>query len=209
VNWEEITTYAKLSHDNFIVGVVNGAQLHEARSRQLPFYHQAHLHSFQELNDLRQAGISEAYIGSPLFFQLDRVKKNFPTIKIRAIANVAWPEGTMSYSNGVCGTWIRPEDVTQYEPYIDTIEFIADQKAEQALYRIYAVQHRWPGELNYLVRDLDHPASNRMIPPECAKARLNCSHRCVESNNCHICQRYFDLANPDRLRNYLEAMKHT
>ena len=209
IDWKELVTNSKLAHDNFIVGVATSEQLYTARNHGLHFYHRAPLHSFQELRDLVTAGVSEVILGSPLFFQLEKVHQAFPDIGVRALVNVALPEGSLSYNNGICGTWIRPEDVDLYSKYITVMEFAGDQSAEQALYRIYAIQRRWPGELNYLVKDLDHGAVNRMIPPECAKARINCGQKCMENGICHLCQRFFDLANPDRLRKYLEDMQNT
>lgn len=205
INWDEIVTCYELSRHNFVIGIINGSQMREAKNREIPFYHRAMLHSFHELRDLSEAGASEVYLGAPLFFQLDRVKQNFPDIKIRAIANSALPEGSMAPNNGVCGTWIRPEDVNQYDEYIDTIEFYGEHQAVQALYRIYAEKHAWSGKLCDLVKDLNHNAVNRMVPPTLAEARITCGQRCQENNHCHLCQRLLDLADPEKWKNYLAS----
>ena len=207
INWKEIRTYASLARDNFIVGVVNGEQLLAARDNMIDFYHRAYLHSFQELQDLRMAGASFVYLGAPLFFQLDKIKRYFPTLKVRTVANVALPEGTMAFNNGVCGTWIRPEDVPTYEPYIDTIEFIDELSAERALYRIYAEQGKWGTTINSIIKDIAHEASNRMIPPTLAEVRLSCSQKCMENGRCHLCERTFNLAQPELLRDYLDSLE--
>ena len=93
------------------------------------------------------------------------------------------------------------------KPYIELIEFVGSQSQEQALYRIYAEQHAWSGQLSMLVPDLNYPCTNRMLPDSLAEARLNCGHRCQEGGSCRICYRLFDLADPEKIRNYLEAMK--
>ena len=180
--------------------------MHTAANKGLQFYHQAPLHTFQELRDLQAAGVSEVILGAPLFFQLDSVQKNFPTLQIRAIANIALPEGSMAYHNGVCGTWIRPEDIELYNCYISTIEFRGvTQSQEQALFRIYAQQKKWAGQLNDLILDMDHPATNRLIPSSLAEVRINCKQRCMENNNCHLCQRTLDMANPLIFQQILES----
>ena len=139
IDWKEIYTYSKLTRDNFILGITSSNHLSQADEHKIDVYHRAPIHTFQELNDVRQSGIDEVILGAPLFFHLDKIKRYFPTMKIRAVANVALPEGSMSYNDGVCGLWIRPEDVALYEEYgVTTIEFFADHSAEQALYRIYA-----------------------------------------------------------------------
>lgn len=202
INWTEISFYKALAHDNFILGIINSAQLQEAKGKSINVYHRAPLHTFQELYDATEAGINEAFVGAPLFFQLDKIKKYYPDLKIRSVANVALPEGSISYNSGVCGVWIRPEDVELYESYIETIEFFGELSVEQALFRIYAQQHAWPGELNKLVKDLNHPAVNRMIPHTLAEARISCEQKCMENGICHLCQRTLDLANPTLLPHY-------
>lgn len=209
IDWNEIHNYYVLSRTNFIVGVVSTEQIKHCKEKGYPMYHRTHVHSFQELRDMVNAGMSEVYLGAPVFFCMDSVKRNFPGIKVRAVANVALPEGSLSYNDGTCGTWIRPEDVYLYEPYVDTIDFYGNQKEEQALYRIYARMHEWSRELRWLVADLNHDAMNRMIPPTLAETRLNCGQRCMENDHCHICRRLLDLANPDLIREVLEAQEQS
>ena len=209
INWKRIRELSILSRGNLIIGVINSAQAMEAKKLDIVFYHRAFLHSFQELNDLRQAGAEYVYLGAPLFFQLDKVQRYYPTLKVRVLANVALPEGSMSYNNGVCGTWIRPEDVATYEPYIDTIEFADELSAERALYRIYAEQHKWGSTLNSIIKDIQHDALNRMIPPTLAEVRISCGQRCMENGHCHLCQRTFDLANAELLNNYLASQEQS
>ena len=209
IDWNEIYVNAKLAHDRFIVGIVNGTQLAAAREKGVHFYHRAPLYTFQELRDLYFAGANEVILGAPLFFQLDKISRYYPAFSIRAVANVALPEGSMSPNDGVCGTWIRPEDVPLYEQYVDTIEFFGEQTVEQALFRIYALQHRWSGELKQIVKDLDHDATNRMIPPTLAEARISCGQKCMMNNVCHLCHRTLDLAKPEMWSNYLKETENT
>lgn len=209
IDWKEIYMYAKLAKDNFILGITRGYELSQAKEKNISVYHRAHLHTFQELNDLMAAGVNEVILGAPLFFQLDKVKKRFPDIVIRATANIALPEGSLSYNDGICGIWIRPEDIPLYEQYISTIDFIADLSAEQALFRVYALQHKWPSELNFLIKDLKHPAINRMIPPTLGEARISCGQNCAINSTCHLCKRTLDLAIPDKWKQYLEKTENT
>lgn len=209
IDWKEIEIDNTLARGNMILGISNGAQLTEAVERGILFYHRVQLHTFQEVRDLYQAGVSEAILGAPLFFQLDKIKRHFPDLKVRAIANVALLEGSMSYNNGVTGTWIRPEDVPTYDPYVSILEFYGERSVEQALFRIYAEQHNWPSRLNLIVKDLDHEATNRMIPPSLAEVRLSCGQRCMENDICHLCQRTLDTANPEWIKKVLEATENT
>lgn len=210
IDWKEINTNYILCHKNMIIGVVNDASRRAAHEIGADTYHRAPIHTFQELQDMRTAGMAEVILGAPLFFQLDKIQRYFPTLKIRAVANVSLLEGSMTYNNGVCGTWIRPEDVPLYEKYgVDVIEFFGELTPCQALYRIYAEQKKWPGDINMIIQDLDHPAVNRMIPPTLAEARISCGQKCMENGICHLCQRTLDLANPDMWKNYLDAMENS
>ena len=144
-------------------------------------------------------GVSQLIIDAPLFFQMDKVKAF--GIPVRAAANLSNRGILPTADAGVVGPWIRPEDVSIYEKYIDIIEFLqVNLKQEQALFRIYAEQHEWPGDVKLIINDLDSPALNRLIPPTFAKSRLNCGHRCQESGTCHICWRFLNLADEEKLR---------
>ena len=207
IDWKEIKNYQILSRNNFIFGIIRYTDIGPAKDNDINVYYRFPITTFQELEDVKRAGVCSVILGAPLFFRMDSVAKF--EIPVRAIANVAHPEGSFTMLDGPTGTWIRPEDVEVYEQYIDTIEFMAVQKEEQALYRIYAEQHKWPGELNMVVKDLNHSATNRMIPPTLVESRLNCGQRCKETGRCHLCQRVLDLADPDKLRQYLKETENT
>ena len=209
IDWDAIKMYWGLSQQKFILGVVSAEDIDQAKKIGIPMYHRAPVHSFQELRDMSNCGIEGVYLGAPLFFQMDKVKRNFPDMKVRAVANVALPEGSLSPNSGVCGLWIRPEDVPTYEEYVHLIEFTAEKQPEQALFRIYALQHKWQGDMNMIIQDLNHPAVNRMIPPTLAESRIHCGQRCMENDICHLCQRTLDLANPDLIRKVLEKQSDT
>lgn len=206
IDWKEIDNYNVLSQGKLVLGLTLITELAEARSRSYKFHYLSAVRTFQELNEVAAFGVCRIRLGAPLFFQMDKVRKVYSG-SIYAIANMASNDSIFERAEGVTGLWIRPEDIPTYEPYIDLIEFIGDQKQEQALYRIYAEQHKWSGELSMLVQDLNYPCTNRMVPPTLAETRLNCGQRCQEGGSCRICYRTFDLANPEKIRNYLEATK--
>lgn len=208
IDWREINDYHILCRGKLILGLTMTADMTAALSRKYDFYYISAIRTFQELRELLEFGVCRVRLGAPLFFQMDKVKA-ICHVPIVAIANMASNDSIFERKDGVCGLWIRPEDIPTYEPYVDVIEFIGDQKQEQAFFRIYAEQHHWSGELGLLVQDLHYPCTNRMVPPTLAETRLNCGQRCQENGRCSICYRTFDLANPDKIRNYLEATKGT
>jgi hypothetical protein len=109
--------------------------------------------------------------------------------------NDIWP-----HDNGICGQWIRPEDVDDYADYIDVLEFEqCDVTREQTLFKVYAEDKAWSTRLDILVPDLGSPAINRMITPDIINARMHCRQRCKSQGNCHICETGLKLADPDFL----------
>lgn len=208
IDWKQISTYNILSKGKFVLGLTMTSEMIEARANNYKFYYLSAIRTFQELNEVADFGVCRIRLGAPLFFQMDKVRKIYGG-PIYAIANMASNDSVFEHKEGVTGLWIRPEDIPTYEPYIELIEFIGDQKQEQALFRIYAEQHKWSGELGMVVQDLNYPCTNRMIPPTLAETRLNCGQRCQEGGRCSICYRMMDLANPEKIRNYLEATKES
>ena len=206
IDWRQIDTFNILGQGRFILGLYAPGEMALAREKGYRFYYLSAIRTFQELRDVMATGVCRVRLGAPLFFQMDKVK-SICELPIMAIANMASNDSIFERAEGVTGLWIRPEDIPTYEPYIELIEFIGDQKQEQALFRIYAEQHKWSGELSMVVQDLNYPCTNRMIPPTLAETRLNCGQRCQETGHCQICYRMMDLANPEKIHSYLEATK--
>ena len=66
---------------------------------------------------------------------------------------------------------------------------------EEALYRIYSDEQKWPGPLSYLVYDLNNNCLNRLLPKDIGEKRLNCGHKCQDPTSiCRICPNAFKLA---------------
>jgi hypothetical protein len=152
------------------------------------------------LQGLKNLGVKWAFIDAPLFFQMDKVQQI--GLPVRVTANISMREA-LPYADGVPGPWIRPEDVELYEPYVDTIEFSrVNLEQERALYRIYAEQKAWSGDLGMIIQDINYLGVNRMIHSDITKTRLNCGQKCQENGYCRLCWRMLDLADPERLRKY-------
>lgn len=142
-------------------------------------------------------------LDAPVFFNMPAAKK--VGVPIRVVPNIAYNDG-FTRIDGVCGTWIRPEDLEAYGEYVDAVEFEdCDQKKEQAMYRIYAEDKEWPSDLGLLITNLNHAGSNRMIGSEYSLRRIDCGQRCQEGNGCQICYRLLALANPKLIRDYVNA----
>ena len=161
----------------------------EFKKRNLPFFYDFPVSTYFELTGLQDLGVCEILIGMPLFFDLDRVKRfNIP---VRAVANKAY-DRYIPRKNGICGQWIRPEDVKHYEPGIYVFEFEnADLNKERTLYHIYAEEGIWNGNLNLLITNLNINADNRAIPDEFGITRSRCGQKCMQNGTCHYCETAF------------------
>ena len=203
IDWSEIKKFKTLARDNFVFGLTYIDEIIECKAHDIEFYYLEPIRSFRELQGLKLFGAKWAFIDAPLFFQMDKVRA--VGLPVRVTANISVREA-FPYADGVPGPWIRPEDVEAYEPYVDTIEFSrVNLDQERALFRIYAEQKKWPGELGLIVQDINYLGTNRMIPPDLVEKRLNCGQKCMENGNCRLCWRILDLANPDLLRDYQKA----
>lgn len=203
LDWKEINRWNILSRNNLMLCLSSVSYADDCKEHGIPFYMGYPIKTYYELRALKELGVSYIRLGEPLFFEMDTVKEF--GIPIRMVPNVAYIDG-LPRKDGVCGTWVRPEDLDLYEGYVEVVEFEdADLKKEQALYRIYAEQKNWPGDLGMIITNLNHEGLNRIIVPDFAEKRLNCGQRCQKSSNCKLCYRVLTLANPDIIRDYVET----
>ena len=205
IDWNDIKEYNILSQGHLILCIANREQMSMCKEINAKFYFGYPISSFYDLRAAVACGVCYVRLDAPIFFQLDKVKEL--GVPVRAVPNVAYLD-FIPREDGVCGTWIRPEDLDDYAEYVEVIEFEdCDNQKEQALYRIYIEQKAWPGELNDIISNLNYNGTNRMIPPHTfGIKRAVCGQRCQETGRCKICYRTLDLANPTLLSDYRDAM---
>ena len=115
-DWSEMRQYNLLCNSNFVLNLSQLDLVQQAKDNQIKFMLNTEATSYWELEGLERLGAEYAYIGIPLFFNLEHtIELN---IQLRAIPTVAYNH-TLPHKDGVCGQWIRPEDVELYEEYID------------------------------------------------------------------------------------------
>lgn len=206
VDWDALKRTNILAKGNFICCVGTYDYMIKCKELDIKFYFGFPVKTFWELESLRDLGVCYVRLDAPLFFQMDRVKKY--GVPVRAVPNVAYL-ADLPHSDGVCGTWIRPEDTAIYEEYIDVFEFEdCDIKKEQALWRIYAKNREWPGSMNLLISNFNYEGICSCIHPDLADHRLTCRQRCKEvPNSCRLCYRTMKLANPKIIRSLQEKIE--
>ena len=202
IDWQKIENYNKMLQDKLIIETDSFDIMDACKLINVKFFYAIPINTFYELKALADYGCCDVRIEAPLTHMLDKLE-NYD-ITIRMTPNIAY-HGYIPRENGIIGSWVRPEDVSYYEPYVDVFEFEdCDAKKEQALYRVYAEQHEWPGNLNNLISNLDYNTSNKLIPSDLTTIRMFCGQKCLNGRQCQVCQRLLDIANPDKLREYLK-----
>lgn len=151
-----------------------------------------------DVRDLSNIGISEILIKDYLCFNLEKLKKycDKRNIKIRCVANYI-EENRLNTIPPYEKFFIRPEDVSVYEDYIDTIEFYKDDyyellEKQNILYKIYN-NGRWEGKLSDIIDGYTDDTLNTTITPLFAKFRIDCHRRC-DLGLCDSCEHHMALA---------------
>ena len=202
-DWDKVQQFYIMTKKKMKV-MLSKLNYDECLKRKIPFFFATAISEPWTLNALINIGICSARITGQLTHMLDYLD-TLP-IEIRVCANNS---GAPFNYEPIIGGWFRPEDLEKLT-MIDVCEFESrDNKHEQALYRIYAEQHRWPGELYMLIKDIDDKEiTNRMIPPEFQERRSNCGMRCQSGGHCHFCETITSLANPNLLKPLKEKIKN-
>lgn len=193
-----IEQYAEIS-SNFCCCIYKLSYANWFKDKNIKFYYGYPVNSYYDVWGLIDLGVEYIKIFAPLTFDIDNLK-TFKT-KFRMIPNVAY-DAYIPRNNGICGQWVRPEDTKWYEEGIYVFEFEdADLEKERTLYRIYAENQEWKGNLNLLITNLNINADNRGFPDELGEIRSNCRQKCAQTlHSCHYCETAFLFEKS--LRNY-------
>jgi len=191
INWSYFEVFTGKA--NIIMELDNIRICNECMNHHLKYMWSFAVSSFYELKGLADLRVSYVKLNAPLFFDLAAVKAY--NIPIRAVVNTCY-DSYIPRPDGVCGTYIRPEDIDTYAQYVDAIEFETEKSAqEEALLEIYRHKKEWKGNLNLIINGLNYNVDNRAIPDEFAEARIQCRQNCMRSNTCHFCQTSMSFSN--------------
>lgn len=185
----ELEKFLSLECSNLIYACDNINQMKLCKEYNVPFYYKYTITSYYEAEALKDLGVCYFQIGVPLIFDLKTISAF--KVPLRAVANLAY-EPYLPHENGIVGGWIRPEDVEKYSEYIDVLEFYNDSRRhekEETLYKIYAKNKEWPGNLNLIIDYLNYDVDNRLIYDDgFAERRMNCKQKCISNpGSCRFC----------------------
>ena len=163
----------------------------------------------EQLQYYLELGVSDVYLTEDICFNLDAARRMCDRygVQIRAFPNVA--QSSIQASPALKKFFIRPEDVTYYESYIDVLEFWGDLERQDVFYLIYAKKGRWPGELKEIIYDFDASLDSRRTLPVFAPTRATCKKRCALGYPCHICDSIQNISQTMAEKGmYIKTPKH-
>ena len=183
-----VEEYGK-SSENFCCCIYNLKEINWFKERKIKFYYGYPISTYYDMQGLMNIGVEYIKIVAPLTFDMDTLSSL--DIKFRMVPNVAY-DAYIPRENGICGQWVRPEDVQWYEDGIYIFDFEdANLDKEKTLYHIYAKEKCWNGNLNLLLTNLNINADNRGLPEEIGETRSICRQRCMQNGTCHFCETAF------------------
>lgn len=203
VNWSDLETYKKVL--NIVIATENTGQIPFIKNQGYKTFWSYPISSYWELQSVLQLGVDQVLLDAPLYFDLPKVKNICGDVEIRLIVNKCF-NNNLPHENGICGTYVRPEDIEVYNKFVEHFEF--DQsvslKQEYTLYNIYVKDKQWLGNLNILLINLKTDVDNRgfeVLPNEedddkfFAHRRISCGQKCQGITQCSFCPQMFNLIN--------------
>lgn len=167
------------------------------QENNIPFFRESPCLNWEELNFLVAKGVSDINISGPLGFELSKVKRVLDIsgrkVQVRATANLVVNESV--YTDTLVGFYIRPEDVSVYEGYIDVLEF-EGLEHQDTFYTIYAEKGAFIGNLNQCIYNIREQVDNKGLILLFGERRRDCGRQCLSGGRCNRCYTLADLSIP-------------
>jgi hypothetical protein len=168
----------------------------QLKQAEIPFFFQEYCSTKEVLYAFIKIGVSDVYVVEDLAFSIKSIspycKEN--NVKVRMFPNVAQcGKLTESVIPDIAKFFIRPEDVNEYEKYVDVLEFFGPPSRMSVLFEIYNSK-RWLGDLNELIIGFEDSYSNPGISYFFGEVRTKCDHRCM-IEDCDLCGDIGKLSN--------------
>ena len=189
--------YSDVIKFKLLLGLFNTTQVDfykQMKEHGIEFFFSNLVRDWDTLHGLIGLGVSDVYIVEEFGFSLNKIGAvaHAKSVSIRVFGNIAqssWPG-----EHSIKSFFIRPEDVSIYEPYVDVIQFVANTRENyETLYKIYAVKKYWFGALKDLIKGLNSDVDNKtIIPAYFGTPRLGCEKKCLSGGRCKICDRILE-----------------
>ena len=158
-------------------------------SKDIPFYF---LKPVQNWEDFRfyitELGVSDIDLSGALAFELPKVKRYLEKVKANTVIRIT-PNIIHSQTDNcppLQHFFVRPDDIDQYEPYIDIIEFEGIEH-QDTFYNIYAKEKMFIGKLNQVIYNFPLAIDNMGLIPQFGERRISCGRECLCGGRCKRC----------------------
>lgn len=205
IDWNNIDLYKDVL--NIVIATEDTKQIQSIKEKGYKTFWAYPVSTYQELRSILDLEVDEVLLDGPLYFDLPRVKSICgEKVELRIVVNKCF-NNNLPQKNGICGTYVRPEDIDEYSNFITHFEFDTNNniKKEYNLHKVYAKDKVWNGNLNILLTNLNIDVDNRGfdlislddITDEkfFAHRRISCRQQCQSTSNCRFCPQTFDLIN--------------
>ena len=124
VDWDSINIYKDVL--NIVIAVEDTSMIEVAHLYGYKVFWSYPASSFWELQGLLDLGVNQILLDAPICFELGKVKRICgDRVELRMVVNKCM-NGYMQRKDGICGPYIRPEDIDIYSEFIEHFEFDAD-----------------------------------------------------------------------------------
>lgn len=189
---------AKAKHHNFAILLTEDdiSILPLLQEHNIDYFFDTRVDTMDKLTSAISLRVSDVYICNELGFSLKTIAPycHDNGVKIRVYPNIAQSSSSRKCLDNFKKFFIRPEDVSVYEEYVDIFEFfVSDLSKQKTLYQIYK-DSKWMGDIRDLILELDYkePILNYTIIPDFALTRIGCEKICG-IGKCQMCDRILSI----------------
>lgn len=170
--------------------------LNKLKSDGIAYFFSNFVIDYDMLNWFIECGVSDVYISGTLGFDIQKVaeKAHAAHVAVRVYPNFC-QSNVLDRCDTLTQFYIRPEDIQFYDKFIDVCEIFETEKLNaKVIYKVYAKDKKWWGNLNEIIIGLKSDIDNRYIGPEFAWFRSACRKSCAREGICHMCKSVEELS---------------
>lgn len=151
------------------------------------YFFSTHANNIDLFYILINSGATDVFVVEAMGFELNKLSKvaKEKGVQIRVYPNIAQSAG--NEVPGLKRFFIRPEDIQDYEEYVDVCDFFYEDATCLNYFNIYKNMKEWFGNLKEIINGLDTDLDSRFILPRFGETRAKCGKRCFRGDPCHIC----------------------
>ena len=151
------------------------------------FFFSTYVNNIDLFYSIINTGVSDIYIAEALGFELNKISKvaKEKNVRIRVFPNIA--QSLTEDIPDLKKFFIRPEDIQDYENFVDVCEFFYEDKKCINYFNIYKNKQEWFGDLSEIINGLNIKLDSRFMLPRFGELRSRCGKKCFYGEPCHIC----------------------